>query len=128
MELSLIAKLVLPVELLDHFEVSSYRELGDVQTKTLFYEIDLAEKNIIPAGYNVVDYESKGYSSSSRIQDFPIRGKALYLNIKKRRWRSKTNKKEIIKNDFSFISRGAKLTRELSDFLKSTGQYKGRYD
>jgi len=113
-----LIELFLPEALLEHFTITAYRELGDIKTKTMFYEIDLEEINNLPRGYSREDYESKGFSSSSRVQDFPIRGKALYLNIKRRRWRSKTNKKDVIKNDFSFIVRGAKLTQELSDFLK----------
>lgn len=127
MESGLI-QMFLPQELLEYFEVKSYRELGDIKTKTMFYEIDLEEHNKLPSGYESEAYESKGFSSTSRVQDFPIRGKAVYLNIKRRRWRNKTNKKEVIKNDFSFVTRGAKLTQELSDFLKSVGQYKRGYD
>jgi hypothetical protein len=87
----------------------------------------LEEKNFLPPGYSNDCYESKGFSSSSRVQDFPIRGKAVYLIIKKRRWRDKATKKEIIQNDYSFIAEGSKLTSELSAFLKDTGRYKRRY-
>jgi hypothetical protein len=41
--------------------------------------------------------------------------------IKRRRWRNKANKSEEIHNDYSFIADGSKMTKELSDFLKSTG-------
>ena len=61
------------------------------------------------------------------MQDFPIRGKAVYLLIRKRRWRHKTTKKEI-SNDYSFVSKGAKLTEDISDFLKGTGRDPRRYD
>jgi hypothetical protein len=58
---------------------------------------------------------------SSTIQDFPLRGKAVYLRIKKRRWRHKENS-TVLRRDFSFITEGSKLTRELSDFLKDRGR------
>jgi hypothetical protein len=64
----------------------------------------------------------KGFYTSKTIQDFPIRGKACYLVIKRRRWRLKVDKKVEIKSDYSFISEGSKLTAELSDFLKGTGR------
>ena len=86
----------------------------------------LEEKNIIPNGFDSNEYESKGFLPEARVQDFPIRGKACYLVIKKRRWRHKITKKEISK-DFSFIADGARLTAELSDFLKSTGRDPRRY-
>jgi hypothetical protein len=71
----------------------------------------------LPAGYSSTEYESKGFASSALIQDFPLRGKAVYLRIKKRRWRHKETG-AIIKRDFTFIADGSKFTKELSDFLK----------
>ena len=63
---------------------------------------------------------------SKLIQDFPLRGKAVFLRIKKRRWRHKQSG-EIIKRDFSFIADGSKFTSELSDFLKDRSGYATRY-
>ena len=118
----------LPAELLSHFAIASIQELGDVSSKELFYEISLEENNVIPSKYNAKNYESKGFYTEVTIQDFPIRGKAVYLLIKRRRWRHKNNPKDIIRNDYSFIAEGSKLTKELADFLKETGRYTGRYD
>jgi hypothetical protein len=106
----------------------SIQELGDVASKELFYEISLEENNVIPRHYAAGNYESKGFYTEVTIQDFPIRGKAVYLLIKRRRWRYKNNLKDIIRNDYSFIAEGSKLTKELADFLKETGRYTGRYD
>lgn len=88
--------------------------------------ISFEAKNELLPGYSVLDYESKGFMESKLIQDFPIRGKAVYLRIKKRRWRHKTNN-DIIKRDFSFMADGSKFTQELSDFLKDANQYATRY-
>jgi transposase len=88
----------------------------------------LEEINKIPSGYDSTQYESKGFTPATRIQDFPIRGKAVYLLIKRRRWRHKINKNEIIRNDYSLVAEGSKLTQELSDFLKGTGRDPGRYN
>jgi len=63
---------------------------------------------------------------SRLIQDFPLRGRAVYLRIRKRRWRHKDTG-EIIKRDFSFMADGSKFTQELSDFLKEAGGYAARY-
>jgi len=117
----------LPVELLEHFRVTNIQELGEIATSKMVFEIHLEEKNQLPDGYTKSEYESKGFSSSSRIQDFPIRGKAVYLIIKRRRWRHKQTRKEIT-SDYSFITEGSKLTKELSDFLKGTGRDPRRYD
>ena len=118
----------LPADLLAHFAIVDLKELRNVLSKEMFYEIYLEENNIIPPDYVSSDYESKGFYTEVTIQDFPIRGKAVYLKIKRRRWRHKNNPKDIIRNDYSFIAEGSKLTKELADFLKETGRYTGRYD
>jgi len=126
MELGLM-EYFLPEELLGNFKVVSVKELGDLKTKKMILEIEMEEHNNLPTGYSTSEYESKGFSSKSRIQDFPIRGKGVYLLIKRRRWRHKETKKEIT-SDYSFIAEGSKITKELSDFLKGTGRYARRYD
>lgn len=119
--------LFLPESLLTHFELVGVLELGEVSSKKMIYHINLAEKNELPKGYNRAEYESKGFYSEKTIQDFPIRGKAVYLVIKRRRWREKEQRTEI-KSDYSFIADGSKLTLELSDFLKGTSRDPRRYD
>ena len=86
-------------------------------------QIDLEEINQIAEGYDSSQYESKGFTPAVLIQDFPIRGKAVYLLIRRRRWRNKKDKNEIIQNDYSIVAEGSKITKELSDFLKGTSRY-----
>ena len=103
---------------MEYFEIKSYEVLCSVKDRLEFYMIDFEEKNEIPNGYPATEYESKGFSSSREIKDFPIRSRGVTLRIKKRRWRHKKTG-EIIMRDFSFIAEGSKFTKELSDFLKS---------
>lgn len=117
---------VLPIELIEHFSIIKIQDLCDLKTKTVFINVELEEKNNLPSGYNSSMYESKGFLSVKKVQDFPLRGKAVYLNIKRRRWRHKETKKGI-KSDYSFIAEGAKLTKDLADFLKGTGRDPRRY-
>ena len=119
---------LLPSGILDHFDVVEVKELGDVGTKKNCLYIYLDEKNQLPSGYDSNEYESKGFYERTYIQDFPIRGKAVYLAIRRRRWRNKADKLKEIKSDYSFIAEGSKLTVELSDFLKGTGRDPRRYD
>jgi len=114
----------LPAGLLAHFTITTFLELGDVKDKTIFFEIHLEENNEILGNYNSALYESKGFTEVT-LQDFPIRGKAVYLKFKRRRWRLKTDPTKIIRNDFHFVAEGAGFTQELSDFLKDSGRYKG---
>jgi hypothetical protein len=90
------------------------------------FEVHLDEKNTIRKAANSEEFESKGFLPCSRVQDFPIRGKALYLVLRRRRWRNKQTKKEIY-NDISFVAKGVKLTEDISDFLKGTGRDPRRY-
>ncbi len=119
---------ILPEGLLFYFDIVFFEELGDISVKKDCFHIYLEEKNNLPKGYSRDDYESKGFISNKQIQDFPIRGKAVYLHIKTRRWRDKKTKRIEIKNDYSFIAEGSKLTNELSTFLKATGRDPRRYD
>ncbi len=117
----------LPEGLLSHFRITSVLTLGEVATKKVFFGITLEEENVILGDVDSSQYESKGFTEIT-VQDFPIRGKAVYLKIRRRRWRHKSDPGVIIRNDFSFVAEGAGFTRELSDFLKDTGRYKGGYD
>ena len=122
-----IYKLILPAGLLEHFILSEVKELCRISDKKLIYELHLEEKNVL---HNVSDksqYESKGFTQIT-VQDFPLRGKDVFLVIRRRRWRDKSNPKDIVRNDYSYIAEGSKLTKELADFLKGTGRYQGRYD
>jgi len=118
--------LFLPDALLEHFTITDIQPLCEVKLKRSIFHIYLEEKNELPKRYTKLDYESKGFYPAKTIQDFPIRGKAVYLVVKRRRWRHKQTKKEI-KSDYSFIAASSKLTEELADFLKGTGRYPNRY-
>ena len=111
---------------MDYFQISEFQTLCSLETKAEYWVIEFEEKNELPEGYSAIDYESKGFMESKLIQDFPLRGKAVFLRIKKRRWRHKQTG-AVIKRDFSFIADGSKFTQELSDFLKDAGGYANRY-
>jgi len=115
-----------PSELTNYFSISYFEILCSLETKEEYWVIEFEEKNELPEGYSTKDYESKGFMESRLIQDFPLRGRAVYLRVRKRRWRHKDTG-EIIKRDFSFMADGSKFTQELSDFLKEAGGYAARY-
>ncbi len=118
---------IFPSGLFEHFKITAFLELGNVADKTMLYEIQLEENNVILGGYDQDLYESKGFTEVV-LQDFPIRGKPVFLRFRRRRWRLKSNKKHIVRNDFSFVAVGSGFTQELSAFLKDSGRYTGRYD
>ncbi|PJB55020.1 MAG: hypothetical protein CO098_18545 [Bacteroidetes bacterium CG_4_9_14_3_um_filter_41_19] len=117
----------LPEGLLEHFRITNVEELGEVSKKRMVLQIELEEINSLPKGYDSGLYESKGFYPVTLIQDFPIRGKAVYLAIKRRRRRHKVHRNQVIYNNYSIIADGSRLTQELSAFLKGTGRDLGRY-
>ncbi|WP_368118989.1 ISAon1 family transposase [Bacteroides xylanisolvens] len=72
--------LFLPSGILDYFTLVNH-----VSQDTCFI-LYLEEKATIPAEYSDLHLHSKGFLPEIEVQDFPIRGKAVYLRIKRRRW------------------------------------------
>lgn len=63
----------------------------DIQEKEVHIHLD--EKAIKPEGYEIVDLISKGFHQASIVQDFPLRDKAMYLHVRRRRWYCEPTKK-----------------------------------
>ena len=72
--------LFLPSGILDYFTLVNH-----VSQDTCFI-LYLEEKATIPAEYSDLHLHSKGFLPEIEVQDFPIRGKAVYLRIKRRLW------------------------------------------
>ncbi len=51
-----------------------------------FFFFFLEEKPSIPQEHSHLHLHSKGFFPEIEVQDFPVRGKAVYLRIKRRRW------------------------------------------
>lgn len=106
-----LLKFMLPDFLVDHFEVISATDTQEVLH--LYFE----EKIKPPQEFNTIELVSKGFSDEITIQDFPLRGKFVYLHIKRRRWTNKANG-EIIKRDWALVAKGTRMTQEFATFLK----------
>ena len=70
-------RLLLPEGTLDYFIISDVKESS---TEIVIY---LEEKNEVPGEYSSMQVESKGFYEPVVVQDFPIRGKKLFLNIRR---------------------------------------------
>jgi len=117
-----LAELILPVGILDHFEVVNITQGIDPSDNYPWIKIHLQEFNHPPVEYDSSLVESKGFHEPKQLQDFPIRGKRVYLHIKRRRWRLKSDPNKSIHNDYSHLASGTRMTAELSAFLKGTGR------
>jgi hypothetical protein len=112
----------LPPKLLEYFEITDAKEQLDVKHDRMGLYIYLQERLLVPLGHSATDLESKGFDPPVTVQDFPVRGKPLFLVISKRRWRVKAEGFKTVTNDYGFVTEGIKLTQELSDFLKGIGR------
>lgn len=111
-----LLKLILPELIIEHFDlINSKTEHEKMQ---LFFE----EKNIPPKEQDNKQLISKGFLNEITIQDFPLRGKLVYLHIKRRRWTDKKSQ-EIIQRDWNIIAQGTRMTQEFADFLKEINRY-----
>lgn len=102
---------MLPSFLVNYFEV---KKIDTVSSKVHIY---LEENNSPPEGYKSEDLVSHGFHKESKIKDFPIRGKQVFLYVKRRRWKEKKSS-DIISRDWSLVAKGTRMTEEFSIFLK----------
>jgi hypothetical protein len=77
----------------------------------------LEEKNEIPKEYSESKVESKGFYDPITVQDFPIRGKKVFLNIRRRRWVLKDEDRYVSRN-WKLVAQGSRMTQEFASFLK----------
>lgn len=111
-----ILKLVLPELLVNHFELLRTTQEGE--TLHLYFE----EKNTPPSEYNSRTLISKGFHDEITIQDFPLRGKHVYLHVKRRRWTDKVTN-QIVQRDWNIVAKGSRLTEEFAAFLKEISRF-----
>ena len=102
--------LILPGDVLAFFEV--------VKESTTSDQIDiyLDEKNIPPHEYGGQGVLSKGFTGTTRIQDFPLRGRSVYLHVRRRKWQLPSG--EVVSNKFSLSADGTRYSKEFASFLK----------
>lgn len=103
--------LLLPQGLLEFFRVTSAR------LKDNACHIYLEELNIHPEHLQEAKLTSKGFCDEVAIQDFPLRGKACFLHVKRRKWLDETTGKNVSR-DWNLVASGTRMTEEFALFLK----------
>lgn len=103
-------RLLLPEGTLDYFDLVDMKE--SVNEVVIYLE----EKNIVPEKYTDQDTESKGFYDPIVVQDFPLRGKKVFLNIR-RRWILKQSR-EYISRNWRMVAEGTRLAQDFASFLK----------
>ncbi len=100
------------------FNIINIEIYGNIALKEEFMVVYFQKRNLLPSEYSQADYETKDFVESKLIQDFPIRGRAVYLKIKIPRWRYKQTE-QIIKSQYQFASDSGKFTQELAQNKQS---------
>jgi hypothetical protein len=111
-----LLKLFLPDLLVDHFELTKTQQEGE--TLHLYFE----EINKPPIEYSSRILISKGFHDEIIVQDFPLRGKRVFLHIKRRRWTDKQSN-NIVQRDWNLVAKGSRMTEEFAAFLKEISRF-----
>lgn len=108
--------LLLPSGLLTYFTLATH----SFDESSLHIYLD--EKNVIPDEFTGQKLLSKGFFEAVAIQDFPVRGRDVFLHIKRRRWLNlDTNK--VVHRNWDLIAQGTRITKDFAAFLKEISRY-----
>jgi hypothetical protein len=108
-----LVEIMLPEGILKSFEIKGLSKTPHS------YTITLEEKNRspkLPDVYSTRKVISKGFKDIT-INDFPLRGRKVILQIRRRVWKIE-GVKELFKNNLSLTLQGTKLEKEFAAFLK----------
>ena len=108
-----LLRAILPEVLIDNFDIERFEK-----TETRF-DLWLDEKKVQlkedQRNHNII---SNGFGEYHTIQDYPIRGRATYLHVRKRKWLDKSTG-EIFSYDWDISEfDGTRLNAEFVAFLK----------
>jgi hypothetical protein len=106
-----LVQLLLPPELFSYFEIVH------IESEEREVHVHLDELNIKPAGYQKEKLISKGFHQAAIINDFPIRNKAMFLHVRRRRWMVESSG-QVISRDWDSVAKGTRLTKDFATFLK----------
>ena len=102
-------------------EISTNFRIKEVQDYSEHIEIHLEElAELVPeALFDCEEIALDGFYNPKELQSFPIKGKAVYLKLYRRRWKVKGTTKHY-SNSYNLNQEGVKATKEFSSFLKDT--------
>jgi len=112
-----VLSLIVPAEILESFQLS-----GVCETKQTI-ELQLHErKDLIPVSLQGMDVVLDGFCNPIELQSFPLKGKATFIKLFRRRWKQRGSRKHM-SNSYDFADSGTKATRMFGAFLKGAFGY-----
>jgi hypothetical protein len=97
------------------------RLLPSKQKTRIFISVLLKTRRIQQEETNRI-LVGNGFHDELTIQDFPLRGKTVFLHIKRRRWRDKQTGESVHRN-WDLVAQGSRMTIDFAAFLKALSQY-----
>ena len=107
-----LLSLLLPAGLVELFSLDKVETLSDG------YHLYLSQRNIPPVALKGHKLESKGFFEPVIIRDFPLRGRACFLHLQRRRWLDHDTG-DIVFHEWDEVAKGTRMTKEFAAFLKS---------
>lgn len=108
-----LLRVVFPEVLMECFEISGWHD-DSVKIEVWLDERLYLERSDYKSGSVI----SHGFTDEKVIQDFPLRGKPVYLHVRRRRWYDKATGETFSYTYDNLTSEGTKLTSEFVAFLK----------
>lgn len=111
---------IFPSVIVENFDIVSIQH----NSKAEELHIHIDEKKATPTEFSSRRVIFHGFTSAKKIQDYPIRGNAVYLHVRRRKWLD-TETNEILTKTYSIAFEGTQLTKEFVSFLKEAYRVHG---
>lgn len=108
-----VLKTVFPKVITDNFEFVDYKE----NERSLEYWLDEHEY-MSREDYKKGLVRPYGFTESKTIQDFPIRGRSVYLHVRRRKWIDRSTGEIFSYTYENLTEKGSKLSPDFVSFLK----------
>lgn len=110
-----LARLVLPKEILDYFDIVKIEtEESDIDAMSMTIHLDERMNAYLQKS---AEYESKGFMDPVCVTDFPIRDHKVILVLRRRRWKNLETGETFV-DSISVTESGTRYSKEFAAFLK----------
>lgn len=109
-----LVSLVAPGELSKSFSLTKIRE----QKEHIIIEFEEDQK-LVPKELSGKEVVLNGFLNPLELQTFPLKDKAVYLLVKRRRWKIRGEHNKSYHNSYDLTETGVKASPEFGAFLKA---------
>ena len=106
-----LLKALLPEEIFKYFEII------EVVVNLTTIDVHLDELNLPSPEFKDLKLISKGFHPAVIVQDFPLRERAMFLHVRRRKWQIESTG-EIVSNKWDTTAKGTRYTKGFAAFLK----------